>query len=187
MRMMLVVGLAMGIPVAHAERTTTVTVGAMFGGAETRVDEAVKMKPVGGPRITLAWEHAPPPQPATRGVTVDLAFVPELTAGALLGERTGEVLLGVGARADIRMAQRDGGLFRVNARFAVYVAARLLVIGGNQDTAIEGAVGEYIYLGARRVRLGGEIGVMTREQTTTNYAPSREIGVFASAYLGFAM
>ena len=38
-----------------------------------------------------------------------------------------------------------------------------------------------------KVRFGGEIGLMSREQTTTYYAPSREMGVFAPAYLGWAM
>ena len=112
--------------------------------------------------------------------------MPELTAGALTNDERGEVMVGVGARAELRLAQRDFGPFRVNARFALYLATRVMVIGENQDTAIEGAVGEYVYIKGR-VRFGGEIGLMSREQTTTYYAPSREMGVFASAYLGWAM
>jgi len=59
MRILLVATIATATSVAHAERTTTVNLGGMFGGAERQIDENVQMKPAGGPRITLAWEHAP--------------------------------------------------------------------------------------------------------------------------------
>jgi hypothetical protein len=158
----------------------------MFGGAERRSGESVEMQPAGGPRIILSWEHAPLPLPSEKGVALDFSMVPELTAGALLDDERGEVMVGVGARAELRMAQRDGGLLKVNARFALYGALRVMVVGENQDTAIEGVLGEYVYLKGR-LRLGGEMGLMNREQTTTIDAPSREMGVFASVYLGWAM
>jgi len=186
MRILLVGSFVLASSAAHAERATTVSVGAMVGGAERQVDESVQMKATGGPRIVLSWEHAPVPLPPTKGVAVDFSMVPELTAGALLNEERGEVMVGVGARAELRMAQRDGGALKINARFAVYAAARVMVVGDNQDTAIEGALGEYVYLKGR-LRLGGEIGLLNREQTTTNDASSREMGVFASVYLGWAM
>ena len=188
MRILLVASFVMTASVAHAERATTVNLGAMFGGAERQVDEAVTMKPAGGPRITLGWEHAPLAAPPVDGVALDISIVPELTAGALMNDERGEVMVGVGARAELRLAHRNAGLLKINARFALYIAARVMVVGENQDTAVEGVLGEYIYLTARRsLRFGGEISLMSREQTTTNYAASREMGVFASAYLGWAM
>jgi len=188
MRILLVVGLVLGSSVAYAERVTTVNIGGMFGGVENAVaDEPATMTPAGGPRVTLGWEHAPLALPATKGVTADVELVPELTAGAIMNDERGEVMVGVGARGELRMAQRDGGLLKVNARFAVYLAARLLVIGDNKDTAFEGVVGEYLYLGKGRLRLGGEVGVIAREQTNAMFTYKGEMGVFASAYFGWAM
>jgi hypothetical protein len=188
MRILLVAALVVPTSVAHADRVTTVNIGGMFGGVENaHTDESPEMKPAGGPRLTLGWENAPLALPATRGFTADLAFVPEVTAGAIMSDQRGEVMVGVGARAEVRMAQRDGGLLKVSARAAVYLAVRVLVIGDHKDTAFEGVLGEYLYLGKGRVRLGGEMGVIAREQTNAIYVHNREMGVFASAYLGWAM
>jgi hypothetical protein len=174
---------------AAAERTTAVNFGGMFGGVEDGGsyddDYSPAMVPTGGPRLTLSWENPPIALPPQRGYSIAWDFVPELTAGALLSDERGEAFLGVGARGELKVGQREGGLFRVNARMAFYLAARALVVGSAQDTLAEIVFGEYLYLGASRVRLGGEISVTARE------APSeledRRMGVFASLYLGWAL
>lgn len=175
---------------AFAERTTTVNLGGMFGGVENldNVDnyyEQPSMHPAGGPRITLGFENAPLNMPATPGYSVGVAFVPELTAGAMLGEERGDMFVGVGARGELQIGQREQGLFKVSARFALYLAARAVVIGKDQDTAGEFVFGEYFYVGKGRVRIGGEVSVFAREAPMA-YDES-QMAVFASAYLGWAM
>ena len=176
--------------IARAERTTTVNLGGMFGGVETldnvdNYDVQPTMSPAGGPRVTLGFENAPITMPAAPGYNVGVAFVPELTAGAMLGEERGDVFVGVGARGELQIGQREQGLFKVSARFAVYLAARALVIGKDQDTAGEFVVGEYFYVGKGRTRIGGEVSVFARE-APMNYDES-QMAVFASAYVGWAM
>lgn len=192
MRTLLAVGIALGSVMvaadARAERTTTVQLGGMFGGIDNPTDDLPNMlRPAGGPRVTLAWEHAPLAMPAAPGYAVDVGLVPELTAAAILNEDRGEVLIGVGARGELRVSQRERGLLKISARMAFYLAARAMVIGDRQDTAFEGALGEYVYLGNGRTRLGGEIGVVAREQTTFGTDVDVQVGVFASAYLGWAL
>lgn len=186
-------GIALGslvvVAPARAERTTTVTLGGMFGGLDDPMDDLRdSLRPAGGPRLTLAWENAPLEMPATPGYAVDVAFVPELTAAAILSETQGEALVGVGARGELRIAQREQGLLRISARMAFYLAARAMVIGDRQDTAFEGALGEYLLFGkGGRMRFGGEIGFLGREQTADGADVDAQIGVFASAYLGWTM
>ncbi|MDB4960213.1 MAG: hypothetical protein JWP01_212 [Myxococcales bacterium] len=187
MRILVLGGLLIGTSVAHGERSTAIHIGGMFGATENAIDdEHPLMMMAGGPRVTLAWENPMPVIPMTAGRTVDFALVPELTAAAILNEQHGEVMLGVGARAEIRMAVRSGGIFG-NAQFSFYGAGRLLVIGDHKDTAVEGAMGTYVYLGKTQIRFGGEIHLIGREQTSSMYTRNRELGVFSSAYLGWTL
>jgi hypothetical protein len=194
-RKALVVAVACLASPAFADRTTTVNLGGMFGGVEDldNVDnyyEQPTMHAAGGPRVVLGFENAPIVMPPTPGYNVGVAFVPELTAGAVLGSDRGDLFIGVGARGELQMAQREKGLFKVSARMAFYLAARALVIGKEQDTAGEFVLGEYFYVGRGRTRIGGEISVFAREVTGVPELSSfdeTQMAVFASAYVGWAM
>lgn len=191
MRTLLVAGISLALTsTAFAERVTTVNLGGMFGGVEDldNVDNYYAqptMHPAGGPRVTLGFENAPLAMPPTRGWDAAVAFVPELTTGAVLGAERGDLFLGVGGRVELQLAQREMGLLKVSARFAIYAAARALVIGKDQDTAGELVFGEYFYLGGGRTRIGGEVSVFARE-SPMNYSES-QMAVFASAYVGWAL
>lgn len=193
MRGILVALVALGLggsSTALAERTTTVNLGGMFGGVEDvdNVDnyyEQPTMHAAGGPRITLGFENPPIAMPTTPGYNVGVAFVPELTAGAMLGAERGDLFVGVGARGELQIMQREKGLLKVSARFAMYLAARAIVVGKDQDTAGELVIGEYFYLGRGRTRLGGEVSVFSREAPVNSN--ERQMAVFASAYVGWAM
>lgn len=189
-RAALVVAVLASSSTVLADRTTAVNLGGMFGGVENldNVDnyyEQPTMHAAGGPRITLGFENAPIQMPPVPGYNVGVAFVPELTAGAMLGEERGDMFVGIGARGEVQIAQREKGLFKVSARMAFYLAARAVVIGKDQDTAAELAFGEYFYVGKGRTRIGGEISVFARE-APMSYGES-QMAVFASAYVGFAM
>jgi hypothetical protein len=188
MRILVVAGLLIGTSVAHADRSTAINIGGMFGAVENAEadDEYPVMLMAGGPRLTLGWENPMPVIPMTAGRVVDLALVPELSAGAILNEQHGEVMIGVGARGELRMAVRSGGIFG-NAQFSMYAAGRLLVIGDHKDTAVEGVLGMYVYLGKTKIRFGGEVNLIGREQTSTMYTRNRELGVFTSMYLGWLL
>jgi len=173
-------------PIARAERTTTVNLGGMIGGVERRVDEATRMTPAGGPRLTLSFEHPPPPLPPTKDTNADVTLVPELIAGAVMDADRGEAMIGVGVRAEVRISQRDGGLFHVNARIAFYAAGRALVVGDTQDPAGELALGEYVYLKGR-LRFGGEAAMILRRSDEFMATSGAQHGIMASAYLGWAM
>jgi hypothetical protein len=175
---------------AFADRTTTVNVGGMFGGAEDLdgVDnyyEQPTMHPTGGPRITLGFENAPVAMPQQPGYSFAGAFVPELTAGALMSEQRGDLFLGLGARAELQFGQNKQGLLKVSARAAFYAAARVVIIGKEQDTAGDFAVGSYFYVKGR-TRIGGEVNVMVRE-APMSFPTEEQMAVFASAYVGWAM
>ena len=166
--------LALGAQVVHADRSAAFNLGGMIGGAEQRVDEATKMKPAGGARLSLSFEHPPP----VKDSAVDLTLVPELVAAAVLDSDRGEALMGVGARAEIRLSHL--------ARMAFYIAGRALIVGSSTDPAGELGLGEYIYLWDR-LRLGGEASVMLR-RTDMFEDPSRSQHVImAHVYLGWAM
>jgi hypothetical protein len=167
-----------------------VNIGGMFGGAEDLdgVDnyyEQPTMHPTGGPRITLGFENPPIAMPAKPGYSFAGALVPELTAGALFSERRGDLFLGLGARAELQIGQNKQGLLEVSARAAIYAAVRVLVIGKEQDTAADFAIGTYFYVKGR-TRIGGEINVMVREAPIA-FPTEEQMAVFASAYVGFAM
>ncbi len=189
-RTLLLVAVLASSSVALADRTTTVTLGGMFGGAEDLdgVDnyyEQPTMHPTGGPRLILGFENAPIEMPASPGYSFAGAFVPELTAGALLSETRGDLFLGLGGRAELQIGQNKQGLLRVSARAAIYAAARLMVIGKEQDTAGDFALGTYFYVKGR-TRIGGELNVMVRE-APMEFPTEEQMAVFASAYVGFAM
>jgi hypothetical protein len=187
MRILVLAGLVIGTSVAHADRSTTMNIGGMFGATENALgDQYPVMMIAGGPRVTLAWENPMPAMPGTDGRATDVALVPELTAGAILNEQHGEVMIGVGARGELRMSIKGRGMFG-DARIGVYGAARLLVIGEHKDTAAEGAVGAYVYIGKTKIRFGGEAGLIGREQTSSMYTRPREMGVFSSMYLGWIL
>lgn len=175
---------------AFAERTTTINLGGMFGAAEELdgVDnyyEQPTARAAGGPRITLGFENPPVTIPSTSSRTFVGAFVPELTAGALLSERRGDLFLGLGARAELQVGQNKYGFLEMSARYAVYGAVRVIIIGKEQDTAADFAVGTYFYVKGR-TRIGGEINVMVRE-APAQFPTEEQMAVFASAYVGFAL
>ncbi len=185
----LIVGvLLLATPAARAERSTTVNLGGMIGGVERRIDEATRMEPAGGPRLVLSFEHPPPALPATKDTNVDVTLVPELIAAAVMNADRGEAMVGVGARGELRLSQRDGGLFHVSARMAFYVAGRALIVGDHQDPAGELTLGEYVYLGKGRLRLGGEASLLLRKSDEFMATSSgSQHGILASVYLGWAM
>lgn len=190
MRKALLIALVASSSTAFADRTTTVTLGGMFGGAEDLdgVDNYYAqptMHPTGGPRITLGFENPPIAMPPTPGYSFAGALVPELTAGALMSEARGDLFLGLGGRGEIQIGQNKQGLLRVSARAAVYLAARVVIIGKEQDTAGDFAAGTYFYVKGR-TRIGGEINVMVRE-APMEFPTEEQMAVFASAYVGFAM
>lgn len=190
MRKGLVIAVTCFASTAFADRTTTVNLGGMFGGVENldNVDNYYAqptMHAAGGPRVVLGFENAPILMPPTPGYNVEVAFVPELAAGAVLGEERGDLFVGVGARGELQLAQREKGLFKLSARMAFYLAARALVIGKDQDTAGEFVLGEYFYVGRGRTRIGGEISVLAREAPMS--FSETQMAVFASAYVGWAM
>lgn len=159
----------------------------MIGGLEHRVDEVTRMEPAGGPRLTLSFEHPPPPLPATKDTNADVTLVPELVAAAVMDSSRGEAMIGVGARGEVRLSQRDGGLFHVNARIAFYAAGRAFVVGEHQDPAGEFALGEYLYLGKGRLRFGGEASLLLRRSDEFMDPERSQHGILVTAYLGWAM
>jgi hypothetical protein len=189
-RTLLVVAVVLGSSPALADRTTTVNVGGMFGGAEDLdgVDNYYAqptMHATGGPRITLGFENEPVAMPPTPGYSFAGAFVPELTAGALMSETRGDLFLGLGGRAELQFGQNKQGLLQVSARAAVYAAVRIVIVGKEQDTAGDFALGTYFYVKGR-TRIGGELNVMVREAPMA-FPTEEQMAVFASAYVGFAM
>lgn len=184
MRPGLVIGfLAMTVAASHAEeRATSITVGGL-GMMQEGPDAERILETASGMRVTLGWEDAPLPYPDRRGYNTGFALVPELIAGALVHEDRAEGLLGAGLRAELRISQREGGLLRINAKSSIYLAARGMVVGENRDAMLEGAFGDYIYLGSP-LRLGFEVGV------TKRYADRMDglspIGMMIGFYLGWA-
>jgi len=160
--------------VARAERSAAFNLGGMIGGAEQRIDDATRMKPAGGARLSLSFEHPPP----VKDSAVDLTLVPELVAAAVLNTDRGEALMGVGARAEIRLSHL--------ARMAFYIAGRALIVGSTTDPAGELGLGEYIYLWDR-LRLGGEASVMLRRTDMFENPERSQHVIMAHVYLGWAM
>jgi hypothetical protein len=164
------------------ERALTVTLGGV-GVVEMNDNPEQVLETFGGPRLTFGFEHAPRPYPATRGYNTGGALVPELIVGALMRERgEGEAAIGVGLRAEFQISQREGGLLRINAKSALYLAARGLVSGEQRDVIGELVFGDYVYLGSP-ARLGFEVGFTKRMTDGMTPDPT---GALIQFYLGWA-
>jgi hypothetical protein len=187
-------GIALGVllvaGVAHAEeRTTTITVGGAIGAID-RVHQdydyiSVAPEPLVGPRLSLAWEHAPLEMPAERGYRVGGAIVPEIVAGAFFDDVRARGFIGAGLRAELKLAQREMGLLRLSARGAAYIAARGIVVGDERDVYGEFTIGEYLLVG-RTGRIGIEGGVIAgrRDQMMID-AGASNVGAIVHAYIGW--
>lgn len=132
-----------------------------------------------GVRLTLGWEEPPLPYPAQRGYRVGGALVPELIAGAMFLDDRAEGLIGAGLRGELRIAQREGGWFRINAKSALYLAARGMVVGADRDVLLEGAFGDYVSFGGA-LRFGFEVGVTDRQRDGMD----DRVGMSVQLYLG---
>jgi hypothetical protein len=193
-RILLMAGAVIGVlgvvaPGARAdERRTTMSLGVAFGaqssepmlldGPSDQLTEGF-----GGPRLALSWEHAPLPYPANPGYAVDAGLVPELVAGAFLDDEKAEGMLGVGLRGELRVSQKQQGLFKVSIRAAFYVTGRALVVGEQRDVMGELVVGEYILVG-RGGRFGFEVGGMARRADSYHEATR---GIVGQLYLGWRL
>ena len=187
-------GIALGVlllaGVAHAEeRTTTITVGGSIGAID-RVHQdydyvSVAPEPLVGPRLSLAWEHAPLEMPAERGYRLAGALVPEIVAGAFFDDVRARGFIGAGLRAELKMAQRRMGLLQVSARGAAYIAARGIVVGDEREVYGELTIGEYLLVG-RTGRIGIEGGVIAgrRDQMMID-AGASNVGAIVHAYIGW--
>ena len=158
---------------AHAEeRSTVVTVAGMLGaieGTASSTDYYIEPQPLVGPRVTLSWEHSPLALPDARGYKFDGALVPEIVGGAFLDDERAQAFIGAGVRAELRMSQREMGLFRISARGAVYLAGRGLVVGEDRKPYGELALGEYFIVG-KSTRIGFEFAaVFTKDDQMVVY------------------
>jgi hypothetical protein len=196
-RIFLVAGAVLGVvgalgtiaPDARAdERRTTVSLGVAFGalnsqpmlldGPSDQLNEGF-----GGPRFALSWEESPLPYPVKPGYAVDVGLVPELVAGAFIDDEKAEGILGVGLRGELRMSQKQQGLFKVSIRMAFYATGRVLVVGEQRDLLGELVLGEYILVG-RGGRFGFEVGGMARRQDSFHEANR---GIVGQLYLGWRL
>jgi len=178
--------LAMTASAARAdERRTTVSLGVVVGaqsqpqaGSTSGIGSGF-----GGPRVTLAWEEPPLPYPQQPGYAVDAGIVPEIVTGAFLSSDYGEAMLGVGLRGELRLSQRQQGLFRISMRGVFYAAARAIVVGDQRDFFGELVFGEYI-LWKRAGRIGLDVGGMRRSSVGVDGA---QIGIVGQLYLGWQL
>jgi len=168
---------------ARADRSTIVNLG---GGLGVQGDvEAVEPDVVWSVRASLTWEHPQPQIPADEGDwNADGSLVPELVAGSLFEPDRAEGYVGVGVRADLRMAQNAMGLFKITMRGGVYLAARALVVGESQDVTYEFALGEYFARRHNETRFGWELGVLDRPHYSDTDA--QHMGFLVSLYVGWA-
>jgi hypothetical protein len=181
--------LAPSLAVAE-ERTTTVTLSAMFGALESEYyyDDYYYEEPdgLGGPRLTLSWEYAPLAMPATPGYNFGVSLVPELFGGAFFDDTRARGFIGAGLRGELKMAQREMGLLKVSARGAAYIAARGMVVGDNRNAYGEFAIGDYFIIG-KTARLGfeGSLLVSAAERMTEWGDTDRRIGGVLQLYVGW--
>ena len=172
---------------AHAEDRSMVTnLGATFGAVDGM--DADPAEGLFGPRITLAWEHAPLQMPATPGYNISGALVPELTGGAFINDVSARAFVGVGLRAELNMAQKEQGLLRVSARGGFYVAGRAIVVGEERQPLFEFAIGEYFTGFHSWTRFGFELAVVSaRRFAVPDSMEGRDWGVggVAQFFVGF--
>ena len=174
---------------AHAdERATNITIAGMLGaieGTDTGESKFVEPDPLTGPRVTLSFEHAALALPDTRGYRFDGSLVPEITAGAFVDEERAQGFVGAGVRAELRMSQREMGLFRVSARGAFYLAGRGLVVGDDRKPYGEVALGEYFIFGSDK-RIGFEFSALfTSAPKMSEFDDGMRSGGMAQIYLGW--
>lgn len=187
MRAGLVLGtIALLVGVADAEpRATSVQVGG-FGLFELG-DDPGEFEPdfesAGGVRMTLSWERPPPAYPDRRGYAYGGALVPELIAGALMLEDHADGMLGAGLRGELQITQREGGLLRINAQSAIYLAGRGMVVGKDRDVLLEGVFGDHLSFNKSPLRLGFEVGFTRRVSDVMDHD---RVGFMTQFYLGWA-
>ena len=152
---------------AYADRTGVWSLGATGASRTTGADFSTSNPSqfVMGARATLAFEDTPMPMPAGDWYTSDVSLAPELLAGFLSDDKRAEGFIGAGARLELRMVSNRHG---ANQHTALYGAARAIVIGKNQNSATEFAIGSHLSRGADRTRFGWELGVMLRPQDREN-------------------
>jgi hypothetical protein len=186
---MRLVSLAIGLAVlfagseSHADRRTIVNLGG--GGGLLGDVDSISPDGMFNVRGSLTWEHPQVAIPAEEGTwDADGSLVPELIAGSLFETDRAEGYVGVGVRADLRMAQNSMGLLKVTMRGGVYVTARALVVGEKHDATYEFGLGEYFARHHNETRFGWELSVLDRphyQQTSTQY-----IGMLASLFVAWA-
>ena len=197
---LLVAALVVVVPsLAHAdERRTFVEIGGT-AGATARTDTPpsqpgayqpdVQMipdaHPLLGPRVTLSWEHAPLAMPDEPGYRVGTSLVPELLGGSFIDDKHAAGYVGVGVRGELKLAQRDQGIFHLSARGALYLAARACVVGGSRDPFYEFGFGEYFGGIHTPTRVGFELSFVARHNTV-DMADTHEMGGLLSFFVGFA-
>ena len=170
------------------DRGLVIDVGAGVGAS----DVSATASSVTTGRITLGWEHAPLPLPATKGYAFGGALVPELVAGTLVGSDRAAGFIGAGLRAELRMAQRNMGLLEVTARGAVYLALRGLVVGDQREPMMELGLGEYFLRHHNWTRIGFELDLITHPTTdpsafdVTNPVNAQSLAVLVQLYVGWA-
>lgn len=168
---------------ARADRATIVNLGG--GGGLLGDVDSVEPDGMWNVRGSLTWEHPQPQIPADEGEwDADGSLVPELVVGSLFEKDRAEGYVGVGVRADLRMAQNAMGLFKVTMRGGVYVSARALVVGESQDVTYEFGLGEYFARHHNETRFGWEIQVLDRPHYTETDA--QYMGFLFSLYVGWA-
>ena len=183
MRLALAIVVLLVPGLAHADRTTIVNIGGNLG-VHGDVD-ATTPDALGGPRLTLAWENEPlaiPAEPGTHDLGVGL--VPELVVGGFFEEDRMEGYLGVGVRAELRMAQNAMGLLKWTTRGAGYLSGRALVVGESRDVTYEFGLGQYFARVSNFTRFGYEISVLHRPHW--QQSDSQYIGFLMSLYVGWA-
>ncbi len=167
--------------VAHADRSTVLSVGGMFGGAGDFAGG--RADPAWGTRLSLGFGSPLPEMPATRGYNWRGALVPELFAGGLVlpeSERA-DGYFGAGIRAELQFAQREMGLLRISARGAGYIATRGLVIGEDRAGIFEFAIGEYFARHRSAARIGYEVDVMVHHDPTGEW---QTVALVTQIYVG---
>lgn len=180
----LALGLVVAANVAHAdERSMQASVGGVMQVGSTSAYETMESE--GGGRLALSWELPRLAMPDTPGYRLDVSLVPELHVVAMRGEGSIEGAFGAGLRGEVRMAQREMGLFRISAGGAFYAALRGSVVGETRDPQLELVAGEYLYLGRHtRTRIGFEGGYFERRD---DMADAHVQGFVGQVYLGFGL
>jgi hypothetical protein len=103
-----------------------------------------------GARLALSLEDPPLVAPADGSLATSVRFVPEIFGGVLVGDHHAIGHLGLGMRGELQLAR--------TYLIVLYVAARGMLRAEPNRGAAEVVLGEYLYLHARDVRLGLEIG-----------------------------